>query len=99
MRRGIAPERKTGGIKIPVPRGLGRECSTKKKEEDMAIDNSKRQKCEIWTRAMGYCRPVSNFNKGKKSEFKERKFFREAVAVASMESCCGCHNDFGKKAA
>ena len=32
-------------------------------------------------RAMGYCRPVSNFNKGKKSEFYERKYFTEQTAV------------------
>lgn len=28
--------------------------------------------CEIWTRVMGYHRPVASFNKGKKSEFAER---------------------------
>ena len=31
--------------------------------------------CEIWTRVMGYHRPVSSFNRGKKSEFKERLAF------------------------
>jgi hypothetical protein len=46
---------------------------------------------------MGYCRPVSNFNKGKKSEFKERKFFRESVMLGSMDAhCCSV---YGKKAA
>ena len=44
----------------------------------------KRVKCEVWTRAMGYCRPVSNFNKGKKSEYKERKCFTEKAAVNGM---------------
>ena len=39
------------------------------------INGVKRTVCEVWTRAMGYCRPVSNFNKGKQSEFKERKYF------------------------
>lgn len=39
------------------------------------LDPKNRTKCEIWTRAMGYCRPVANFNKGKKSEFYERKYF------------------------
>lgn len=42
---------------------------------------TQRVKCEIWTRAMGYCRPVSNFNKGKQSEFKERKYFTEEKAI------------------
>jgi hypothetical protein len=40
--------------------------------------NSERQACEIWTRVMGYHRPVSSFNIGKKGEHKERRFFREA---------------------
>jgi hypothetical protein len=56
-----------------------------------SIDNSKRTKCEIWTRAMGYCRPVSNFNKGKKSEFYERKFFTEERLMNGMESSA-CHS-------
>jgi ribonucleoside-triphosphate reductase len=33
--------------------------------------------CEIWTRVMGYHRPVSSFNRGKKGEYRERRFFRE----------------------
>ncbi len=31
-----------------------------------------RQRCEIWSRVMGYFRPVSHFNPGKKAEFAER---------------------------
>ncbi len=38
---------------------------------------SERQPCEVWTRVMGYHRPVSSFNIGKKSEHEERKFFKE----------------------
>ena len=36
--------------------------------------------CEVWTRVMGYHRPVSSFNIGKKGEFEERKFFTEGAA-------------------
>jgi len=54
------------------------------------IDSKLRTKCEVWTRAMGYCRPVQNFNKGKKSEFKERRFFTESATLASMEGFCLC---------
>lgn len=36
-----------------------------------------RVKCEIWTRVMGYYRPVSQFNIGKKGEFLERIYFKE----------------------
>jgi len=38
-----------------------------------------RQRCEVWTRVMGYHRPTSSFNLGKKSEFKERVYFAEAA--------------------
>lgn len=41
---------------------------------------AERQRCEVWTRVMGYHRPVSSFNKGKIGEFRERKFFKETVA-------------------
>lgn len=37
------------------------------------------QACEVWTRVMGYHRPVSSFNKGKKSEHHERLHFEENV--------------------
>ena len=40
-------------------------------------NKDKRTLCECWTRVMGYFRPVSGYNKGKQSEFKERKWFRE----------------------
>lgn len=36
-----------------------------------------RQLCEIWTRVMGYHRPVASFNEGKKGEHEERVFFQE----------------------
>lgn len=48
---------------------------------------TQRQPCEIWTRVMGYYRPVSQFNRGKQSEFHERKFFVEppgAIAVDEL---------------
>ncbi len=37
-----------------------------------------RQVCEVWTRVMGYHRPVASFNEGKKGEHYERTFFVEA---------------------
>lgn len=36
-----------------------------------------RQPVECWTRVMGYFSPRSQYNKGKQSEFKERKWFKE----------------------
>jgi len=41
------------------------------------LEDAERQKCEVWTRVMGYHRPVENFNEGKKSEFATRKCFSE----------------------
>ena len=41
------------------------------------LRNEERTHCEVWTRVMGYYRPVSAFNKGKKSEYKDRKCFSE----------------------
>ena len=40
----------------------------------ITINDNERQECEVWTRVMGYYRPVSEFNIGKKQEFEERKF-------------------------
>lgn len=37
----------------------------------------KRSKCTVWTRVMGYHRPVSSFNVGKTGEHKERLQFHE----------------------
>ncbi|WP_051197146.1 ribonucleoside triphosphate reductase [Jonesia quinghaiensis] len=39
--------------------------------------------CEVWTRVMGYHRPVSSFNIGKKGEHAERTMFEEHTAHAS----------------
>jgi anaerobic ribonucleoside-triphosphate reductase len=44
---------------------------------EISLDDSERQRCEVWTRVMGYHRPVSSFNRGKKSEHYERRHFRE----------------------
>lgn len=42
-----------------------------------------RTKCEIYTRVMGYHRPVSFFNNGKKSEFYTRSYFDESATANS----------------
>lgn len=43
--------------------------------------NDKRTRCEVWTRVMGYHRPVSHFNIGKKAEHYSRKHFMECVSA------------------
>ena len=48
----------------------------------ITLQEKERQRCEIWTRVMGYYRPVSQFNRGKQSEFAERQFFVEPANSA-----------------
>lgn len=48
---------------------------------DVTLRDDERQPCEVWTRVMGYHRPVSSFNRGKKGEHNERQFFSEARAA------------------
>lgn len=40
-------------------------------------------RCEIFSRVVGYHRPVQNWNKGKKEEFKDRVEFDEKVSIKS----------------
>lgn len=54
------------------------------KENDLekyGIKREERTPCEIWTRVMGYHRPVNSFNVGKKGEVAERVYFDE-------KKCC-----------
>lgn len=50
--------------------------------DGVELSNDERQPCEVWTRVMGYYRPVSFYNTGKKGEFHERVEFVEPGA------CC-----------
>ena len=52
--------------------------------DDIKLDDKERQPTEVWTRVMGYHRPVSEFNKGKKEEYYERKCFCEEAAVVYL---------------
>lgn len=49
--------------------------------EPIKLDDKERQKCEVWTRVMGYHRPVQSFNIGKKGEFNDRKYFSVVKAI------------------
>ncbi|NBD21385.1 hypothetical protein GTZ97_11990 [Aquabacterium fontiphilum] len=50
------------------------------------LAEDERQRCEIWTRVMGYHRPVASFNVGKKGEFHERRYFIEPERATA--DCC-----------
>lgn len=41
------------------------------------LTDEERTPCEVWTRVMGYHRPVSAFNNGKKAEHADRCYFNE----------------------
>lgn len=44
------------------------------KDKNKNLDNNlKRQRCEVYSRVVGYLRPVSQWNDGKQAEFNERK--------------------------
>lgn len=60
---------------------------------------NKRQKTEIFSRSMGYIRPVGNFNIGKRAEFEERKTFKENIIFASLRKLLKkeCKMPCGKK--
>ena len=47
---------------------------------EIVLTDAERQCCEVWTRVMGYHRPVASFNIGKKGEYFERRFFEEERA-------------------
>ena len=50
--------------------------------DGVELTNEERQPCEVWTRVMGYYRPVSFYNTGKKGEYHER------VEFVEPGSCC-----------
>lgn len=64
-----------------------------------------RQKCETFSRSMGYIRPVSRFNTGKKAEFNERNTFKENIIFRTINKLlkkekkmpCGKKGKGGKK--
>lgn len=39
--------------------------------------NINRTKCEVWSRVVGYMRPINSWNDGKQAEFKDRVEFKK----------------------
>jgi anaerobic ribonucleoside-triphosphate reductase len=50
------------------------------KNEILENNAQKRTKCVVYTRVMGYHRPVESFNIGKKGEHKQRTYFKHVQA-------------------
>lgn len=38
-----------------------------------------RQKCEVYSRVVGFLTPISQWNKGKKEEFQDRKTYDKVL--------------------
>lgn len=47
----------------------------KARTQTIDLPTEQRTRCEVWTRVMGYHRPVSAFNRGKRQEYADRNFF------------------------
>lgn len=45
----------------------------------MEAKEQKRQPCEIYSRVVGYLRPVSQWNDGKQAEFSDRKEYNKQL--------------------
>ena len=47
-----------------------------------------RTRCEVYSRVVGYLRPVKQWNQGKKEEFKDRKIYKndESDGSSSQKS-------------
>jgi anaerobic ribonucleoside-triphosphate reductase len=55
--------------------------NTQNNQQLLQQHSEQRSKCLVYTRVMGYHRPVESFNIGKKGEHKQRKHFTE-------NNCC-----------
>ena len=63
---------KGGAVFEPQPEQYLTKCDTCYKKNP-ALTNF--QKCEVYSRVVGYLRPVSQWNAGKQAEFKDREVF------------------------
>jgi len=50
------------------------------------VDKMVKTKCEVYSRVVGYIRPVSNWNDSKQAEFSDRHKFDSVV----VKKDCGC---------
>ena len=47
------------------------------------FNENARTPCECWSRSMGFVRPISFFNIGKRAEFEERNTFKEVNCLTA----------------
>lgn len=46
------------------------------------LEEHERQRVEVWSRVMGYHRPVDAWNPGKQQEYRDRTHYRESKTRA-----------------
>lgn len=49
-------------------------------DKNMSPQKLERQKCEVYSRVVGYIRPVDSWNKGKQSEFGHRRGYNKVLS-------------------
>lgn len=54
--------------------------------EKPLVSQKKVMPCEVYSRVVGYYRPVHNWNKGKRQEFRERVEFCEEVSLQNPKA-------------
>ncbi len=58
------------------------EIKAKIKSLEEEKKNAKGTECSVYSRIVGYLRPVANWNDGKKEEFKLRKMYHRSAGVS-----------------
>jgi len=48
----------------------------------MQTQKSKRTRCEIYSRVVGYLRPINQWNEGKRAEFDDRQTYNKQVGCS-----------------
>ncbi len=59
-----------------TPHGRVQQIRVEIAEIEKKLDQLHGTPCEIYSRVVGYHRPIQNWNKGKQEEFKDRVTFR-----------------------
>lgn len=59
-------------------------CANNSCDAQPVLHDEERTPCEVWTRVMGYYRPVDQYNIGKKQEFADRQYFSFAKAMGHV---------------
>ena len=53
----------------------------KLEEVNMPAAKTKRTRCEVYSRVVGYLRPINQWNEGKQAEFTDRKTFDKQIGI------------------